>query len=117
MFCTTGSRTREGPTTAMTASTSRIITPLTAPRLRANRRQKILLDRVCVDTASPGNDARALNAAADHYPPLPSRRDRKSTRLNSSHTVISYAVFCLKKKKQHQNSRCATQPDNTHKTN
>src|SRR5437588_6606215 len=27
-------------------------------------------------------------------------RDRKSTRLNSSHTVISYAVFCLKKKTQ-----------------
>src|SRR5438034_5666193 len=27
-------------------------------------------------------------------------RDRKSTRLNSSHTVISYAVFCLKKKNQ-----------------
>src|SRR5260221_2620367 len=29
----------------------------------------------------------------------PQHRDRKSTRLNSSHTVISYAVFCLKKKK------------------
>src|SRR5438132_9768672 len=29
-------------------------------------------------------------------------KDRKSTRLNSSHTVISYAVFCLKKKKKHQ---------------
>src|SRR3712207_8371247 len=28
------------------------------------------------------------------------RRDRKSTRLNSSHANISYAVFCLKKKKQ-----------------
>src|SRR5438034_6983685 len=28
--------------------------------------------------------------------------DRKSTRLNSSHTVISYAVFCLKKKKNSQ---------------
>src|SRR5258708_16870389 len=27
-------------------------------------------------------------------------RDRKSTRLNSSHQIISYAVFCLKKKKQ-----------------
>src|SRR5438132_7464776 len=27
-------------------------------------------------------------------------QDRKSTRLNSSHTVISYAVFCLKKKKK-----------------
>src|SRR2546426_7974254 len=30
------------------------------------------------------------------------RRDRKSTRLNSSHLVISYAVFCLKKKKTQQ---------------
>src|SRR5688500_19364753 len=29
-------------------------------------------------------------------------RDRKSTRLNSSHLVISYAVFCLKKKKKHK---------------
>src|SRR5947207_12539251 len=31
------------------------------------------------------------------------RGDRKSTRLNSSHTVISYAVFCLKKKKKNKN--------------
>src|SRR5438034_7312753 len=31
---------------------------------------------------------------------LRSEPDRKSTRLNSSHTVISYAVFCLKKKKK-----------------
>src|SRR5256886_7223014 len=31
--------------------------------------------------------------------PCPFRRDRKSTRLNSSHSQISYAVFCLKKKK------------------
>src|SRR5260221_10371967 len=30
--------------------------------------------------------------------------DRKSTRLNSSHTVISYAVFCLKKKKKCNNA-------------
>src|SRR2546426_7370120 len=38
--------------------------------------------------------------------------DRKSTRLNSSHLVISYAVFCLKKKKKKLNShagRCVTQ--------
>src|SRR2546430_5559060 len=33
-------------------------------------------------------------------PPPPHRRDRKSTRLNSSHSQISYAVFCLKKKKK-----------------
>src|SRR5437588_12951236 len=32
------------------------------------------------------------------------RPDRKSTRLNSSHTVISYAVFCLKKKKTNNRS-------------
>src|SRR5438132_9114465 len=31
--------------------------------------------------------------------------DRKSTRLNSSHTVISYAVFCLKKKKNKTNTK------------
>src|SRR2546430_11671519 len=32
-------------------------------------------------------------------------RDRKSTRLNSSHSQISYAVFCLKKKKKTQNTK------------
>src|SRR2546430_3128898 len=35
-------------------------------------------------------------------PVLRVRRDRKSTRLNSSHSQISYAVFCLKKKKKKQ---------------
>src|SRR5256885_13247856 len=35
------------------------------------------------------------------------RRDRKSTRLNSSHLVISYAVFCLKKKKKTDGKRTA----------
>src|SRR5256885_10623824 len=33
-------------------------------------------------------------------------KDRKSTRLNSSHLVISYAVFCLKKKKRPANGPC-----------
>src|SRR5260221_5157504 len=37
--------------------------------------------------------------ALGNFPQAYSPRDRKSTRLNSSHTVISYAVFCLKKKK------------------
>src|SRR5258708_11550799 len=32
-------------------------------------------------------------------------RDRKSTRLNSSHQIISYAVFCLKKKTQHYSNK------------
>src|SRR5437667_8272154 len=33
--------------------------------------------------------------------------DRKSTRLNSSHITISYAVFCLKKKKKNKNNKSA----------
>src|SRR2546430_11207629 len=37
--------------------------------------------------------------------------DRKSTRLNSSHSQISYAVFCLKKKKKH-NIRCQRRKPN-----
>src|SRR2546426_5250403 len=39
------------------------------------------------------------------YGRAPSTADRKSTRLNSSHLVISYAVFCLKKKKTQQNNQ------------
>src|SRR5690242_21614905 len=39
-------------------------------------------------------------AACGGHRPRRHHRDRKSTRLNSSHMSISYAVFCLKKKKQ-----------------
>src|SRR3712207_7926267 len=38
-------------------------------------------------------------ATAEDFPAFIVNRDRKSTRLNSSHANISYAVFCLKKKK------------------
>src|SRR3989475_4279522 len=67
-----------------------------------------LFVRPAVDAAVP----RRLQAAAlvggervvrDVKPPRvlgPERGDRKSTRLNSSHSQISYAVFCLKKKKK-----------------
>src|SRR5688572_31817689 len=41
----------------------------------------------------------------DDNPTFQSRADRKSTRLNSSHSQISYAVFCLKKKNKNQNER------------
>src|SRR5438132_7355645 len=42
--------------------------------------------------------------------------DRKSTRLNSSHTVISYAVFCLKKKKKNTEYRPARSTSYIHWT-
>src|SRR3712207_7729851 len=62
----------------------------------------------------PGESAESVGSAryreaAERLPPptarpreISSRRDRKSTRLNSSHANISYAVFCLKKKKIHK---------------
>src|SRR6185436_8481555 len=43
---------------------------------------------------------------ADDVPVRVRDRDRKSTRLNSSHQIISYAVFCLKKKKNIITCRC-----------
>src|SRR5438034_5837625 len=51
------------------------------------------------------HSAEPASRRPDPSPPRPRLqsgrcRDRKSTRLNSSHTVISYAVFCLKKKKK-----------------
>src|SRR5258708_13372830 len=52
----------------------------------------------------------------DHLPhPLPHKPaqdvgDRKSTRLNSSHQIISYAVFCLKKKKSQNEHHTTTPP-------
>src|SRR6266496_1393745 len=61
-----------------------------ASRLRGLRRKKSLLRRL--RTRRMGHHAQAHDSR--------SRRDRKSTRLNSSHVEISYAVFCLKKKKK-----------------
>src|SRR5215469_17466152 len=59
-------------------------------------------------------DRRAGRRTARRLPPGRARRspcrgpDRKSTRLNSSHVEISYAVFCLKKKKHKHNIDCLT---------
>src|SRR5438034_8148642 len=50
------------------------------------------------DPRCGGQEAIAIAAQLSGPGQLPI--DRKSTRLNSSHTVISYAVFCLKKKKR-----------------
>src|SRR5688500_19464336 len=59
--------------------------------------------RLAYRSAASGYDA-AARGKVPSYAPLarlsPGELDRKSTRLNSSHLVISYAVFCLKKKKK-----------------
>src|SRR3712207_6923491 len=55
--------------------------------------QDALLGVLAISAVVDEEDVRWLAACK-------TRRDRKSTRLNSSHANISYAVFCLKKKKQ-----------------
>src|SRR2546426_8032524 len=50
-----------------------------------------------------------------HDPADPRARDRKSTRLNSSHLVISYAVFCLKKKNKSVNVTWHCKSHSAHK--
>src|SRR2546428_8023789 len=49
-----------------------------------------------------------LSAASPCRTPRRRTTDRKSTRLNSSHDQISYAVFCLKKKKKRKKVICAS---------
>src|SRR5690625_5846468 len=57
--------------------------------------------------------AELLDRLAAH-PVAEDDRDRKSTRLNSSHVAISYAVFCLKKKRKQATPR--TRPPEAHTT-
>src|SRR5256885_5867471 len=59
--------------------------PISLPRRHLNTRPNWPFSLFCAVTPSYKSETQA--------------RDRKSTRLNSSHLVISYAVFCLKKKK------------------
>src|SRR5690606_42165385 len=73
------------------------------PRLREGRRRERSQDRLRQRLQE--RDARGVEA--DREGPVVlrlaaqvAREDRKSTRLNSSHVKISYAVFCLKKKKR-----------------
>src|SRR6266446_10039347 len=59
-----------------------------------------------------GTRGPAAVPAAHRRGKSPARRDRKSTRLNSSHLVISYAVFCLKKKKKKNNKHHLNKKEN-----
>src|SRR5256885_7883225 len=60
-------------------------------------RQRPRAARQRLGPAGPGRHAPRLHH--QRHVLRPAHADRKSTRLNSSHLVISYAVFCLKKKK------------------
>src|SRR5439155_17839739 len=64
------------------------------PRLVVGAEAAIVLEIVAVDLVRQRLLALGARAAQPHH----LGEDRKSTRLNSSHVAISYAVFCLKKK-------------------
>src|SRR2546421_7185363 len=67
-----------------------------ARRLRSEQRTRDLPILMLTARAMEQDKISGLEAGAE---------DRKSTRLNSSHDQISYAVFCLKKKKKNQYSK------------
>src|SRR5438034_5744676 len=73
-----------------------------SPRARGNRRDgrgdAILFG--CIPARAGKPDKGRFRSRDGRVHPRARGEDRKSTRLNSSHTVISYAVFCLKKKKK-----------------
>src|SRR5256885_9945065 len=73
-------------------------TTLFRSRQRGDKERTIAADREERPRASGINERAAGDLDLAYK--LPRARDRKSTRLNSSHLVISYAVFCLKKKKR-----------------
>src|SRR2546422_4616542 len=64
-----------------------------------------------IDRVEAAHQEIALGAKSRHHASdriLRSREDRKSTRLNSSHGYISYAVFCLKKKNKARRPACTS---------
>src|SRR5437667_5661264 len=61
-----------------------------------------------------GMDQSLLRMSRGYYDLI---RDRKSTRLNSSHITISYAVFCLKKKKKKKNKMTKKTKEKLHNSN
>src|SRR2546430_5524596 len=83
---------------------SRPLRNLVVPSLdRSKQRLHLLLSQIPKQTAQRQEESivgHAFSRSLMQHLSLPHFVDRKSTRLNSSHSQISYAVFCLKKKKQ-----------------
>src|SRR3712207_7293394 len=83
-------------TTLFRSGLNRFALPITCSVSRESRESGCRLEnRIRRDQGLQGRPCHGL-PAGEHF----RGRDRKSTRLNSSHANISYAVFCLKKKKK-----------------
>src|SRR2546422_7620374 len=82
---------RRPPRSTLFPYTTLFRSEITVHQARGRRRQSLLVGLTCPDRFRVLVDVSEPSAAQSS--------DRKSTRLNSSHGYISYAVFCLKKKK------------------
>src|SRR2546430_13206067 len=85
---------RRPPRSTLFPYTTLFRSPSVANRERANLRGRPARTPAPTILGIRGSAGRSSNSQ---------NRDRKSTRLNSSHSQISYAVFCLKKKKERAN--------------
>src|SRR5258708_21887520 len=88
---------------------SMLLTDLVAPNaiipaLKVNSKKQVLQELAAKAAELCGQSERTILEILQQREKL----DRKSTRLNSSHQIISYAVFCLKKKKERATSRPPT---------
>src|SRR5256885_7999624 len=92
---------RRPPRSTLFPYTTLFRSVLTRPRRRAATEPRIEA-RQRLEVGAPEGHRGSGPAGCDRVRKQRSGRpvDRKSTRLNSSHLVISYAVFCLKKKKE-----------------
>src|SRR5260370_3007153 len=88
---TTLFRSRQPARTAMIRTHIRVVVPSAAARLLSECQKNFGKEVFAKDPRSGGR-----RSAAE---PSGRQENRKSTRLNSSHTCISYAVFCFEKKK------------------
>src|SRR5256885_7427590 len=83
-------------------------TPMNDDRLATSGSFRMIRASACWRSAIVGNETTSGASEMPRMTPVSwsgeKPLDRKSTRLNSSHLVISYAVFCLKKKKKNNNN-------------
>src|SRR2546426_5280490 len=92
------------PDSMINGFAGRRVEPYREGMMTATRCEAVIQDSPLRD-ASPGmafGTLKNFSVLAGAFLRISSLGDRKSTRLNSSHLVISYAVFCLKKKKKKQ---------------